>query len=173
MPGQDAAQAFVAGKALFRADYSGSLPLKKDQSENFGSFLLPRADGGRPVATAASASDMSISSKSEHAAAAAAFLNFAASPTAARIAVANQTMPFLDPSAKAPAGDPLFTDDVAVAARVTSNDTSVPYLDWATPTLPTTIRTQMRDLLAGKTSTDEVVGRAQADYDRFQKSLAK
>ena len=100
-------------------------------------------------------------------------LALAASPAAAQIAVANQTMPFLDPSAKAPAGDPLFTDDVAVAAQVTSNDTSVPYLDWATPTLLSTIQTQMQDLLAGRTSTDEVVGHAQADYDKFQKSLAK
>jgi raffinose/stachyose/melibiose transport system substrate-binding protein len=172
VPVQDAAQAFVDGKALFRFDYSGSLPLKKGQSKDFGSFLLPHADGGHPVATASSATNFSISSKSKHPDAAAAFMNFAASPAAAQLAVDDQTMPLLA-DIKAPGDDPLFTDDVAVAAQVTSNDASVPYLDWATPTLLTTIQTQVQDLLANKASADDVVSKTQADYDKFQKSLAK
>jgi hypothetical protein len=49
----------------------------------------------------------------------------------------------------------------------------VPYLDWATPTLLTTIQTQVQDLLANKRSADDVVSKTQADYDKFQKSLAK
>jgi raffinose/stachyose/melibiose transport system substrate-binding protein len=125
-----------------------------------------------PGSGASSATNFSISSKSKHADAAAAFMNFAASPEAAQIAVDNQTMPLLADT-KAPGSDPLFTDDVAVAAQVTSNDASVPYLDWATPTLLTTIQTQVQDLLANKTSADGVVSKAQADYDKFQKSLAK
>jgi raffinose/stachyose/melibiose transport system substrate-binding protein len=99
-------------------------------------------------------------------------MNFAASPEAAQLAVDNQTMPLLA-DIKAPGGDPLFTDDVAVAAQVTSNDASVPYLDWATPTLLTTIQTQVQDLLANKRSADDVVSKTQADYDKFSKSLAK
>ncbi len=173
VPGQDAAQAFVDGKALFRFDYSGSLPLKKGQSANFGSFLLPRADGGHPVATASSATNFSVSARSKHPDAAAAFMNFAASPEAARIAVADQTMPLLAPDAKAPNGDPLFADDVANAAQVAANDGSVPYLDWSTPTFLDTIQRQEQDLLAGKTSVDAVVRAAQRDYDAFQKKLAK
>jgi raffinose/stachyose/melibiose transport system substrate-binding protein len=171
--GQDAAQAFVDGKALFRFDYSGSLPLKNGQSKNFGSFLLPRADGGHPVATASSATNFSVSAKSKHADAAAAFMNFAASPAAAQLAVDNETMPLLDPGVKASGNDPLFTDDVAAAAQVSSNNATVPYLDWATPTLLTTIQTQVQDLLAGKASVDAVIKTAQGDYDKFQKTLAK
>lgn len=67
----------------------------------------------------------------------------------------------------------MFTNDVAVAAQVTANDASVPYLDWATPTLLPTLQTQLQDLLASKASTDEVVSRTQADYDKFQKKPAK
>ncbi|MBE1586587.1 extracellular solute-binding protein [Nonomuraea angiospora] len=172
VPGQDAAQAFVDGKALFRFDYSGSLPLKKGQSKNFGSFLMPRADGGHPVATASSATNFSISAKSAHPDAAAAFMNFAASPEAAQLAADNTTMPLLAPVK--PAGDdPLFADDVAVAAQLSADDASVPYLDWATPTLLTTIQTQMQDMLAGKVQPDAVVQAAQADYDKFQKTLGK
>ncbi|MFC4014238.1 extracellular solute-binding protein [Nonomuraea purpurea] len=172
VPGQDAAQAFVDGKALFRFDYSGSLPLKKGQSTNFGSFLMPRADGGHAVATASSATNFSISAKSAHPDAAAAFMNFAAGPEAAQIAADNTTMPLL--ATVKPAGDdPLFADDVDAAAQLSANDASVPYLDWATPTLLTTIQTQMQDMLAGKVAPDAVVQSAQADYDKFQKTLGK
>lgn len=171
--GQDAAQAFVDGKALFRFDYSGSLPLKKGQSANFGSFLMPRAGGGHPVATASSATNFSVSARSKHADAAAAFMNFAAGPEAAALAVADETMPLFAPNAKAPDGDPLFTDDIANAAQVAANDSSVPYLDWSTPTFLDTIQRQEQDLLAGKTTAGAVVGAAQRDYDAFQKKLAK
>ncbi|MEV6157769.1 extracellular solute-binding protein [Nonomuraea sp. NPDC052129] len=172
VPSQDAAQAFVDGKALFRFDYSGSLPLKKGQSKDFGSFLMPRADGGHAVATASSASNLSVSAKTAHPDAAAAFLNFAASPEAARIAVEHTTMPLL--ATVEPAGDdPLFADDVAAAAQLSADDASVPYLDWATPTLLTTIQTQMQDLLAGKVQPEAVVRSAQADYDKFQRTLGK
>ncbi len=170
--GEDAAQAFADGKALFRFDYSGSLPLKKGQSKGFGSFLLPRADGGHPVATASSATNFSVSAKSEHPDAAAAFMNFAASPDAAKIAVDNATMPLLA-AAKAPGDDPLFADDVAAAAQLAADDASVPYLDWATPTLLSTIQTKAQDMLAGKAQPDVVVQAAQADYDKFQKTLGK
>ena len=49
------------------------------------------------MATASSATELSISAKSKHAAAAAAFLNFAAGPQAAQLAVDHSTMPMLAP----------------------------------------------------------------------------
>ncbi|MBO0830659.1 MAG: extracellular solute-binding protein [Actinobacteria bacterium] len=173
--GTDAAQAFVDGKALFHFDFSGSLPLKPGQSKNFGSFILPRNDGKPPVATMSSATNLSISAKDDkaHAAAAAAFLNFAASPTAARLAVNLGTDPMLAPSVQSSTGDPLFADDVSNAATVAQHDSSVPYLDWTTPTMLTTITTKLQDLFAGKTSVSAVISAAKADDDKFKSSLAK
>ena len=169
----DAAQSFVNGQGLFHFDYSGSLPLKTGQSQNFGSFILPRSDGGKPLATASSAANFSISSKSKHAAAAAAFLNFAAGEQAAQLAVQNGTMPLLHPDVKAPAGDPLFSDDVAISQQVTADGTSVPYVDWSTPTLLNTINTTMQDMLAGKSTPDAVVSAAKKNDDAFVKTLAR
>jgi raffinose/stachyose/melibiose transport system substrate-binding protein len=171
--GQDAAQQFVDGKALFHFDYSGSLPLKPGQSSKFGSFVLPRNDGGAPVATTSSATNFSVSAKSKHAAAAAAFLNFAASPAAAQLAVNLGVAPLLDPSVTADGKDPLFADDVHNAAQISSKNSSVPYLDWATPTLLTTIQTKMQDLLAAKASAQDVVNAAKSDDDAFKAKLAK
>ncbi|WP_327290221.1 ABC transporter substrate-binding protein [Streptomyces sp. NBC_01198] len=169
----DAAQNFVNGQGLFHFDYSGSLPLKAGQSKNFGSFILPRSDGGKPIATASSATNFSISSKSKHADAAAAFLNFAAGAQAAQLAVQNGTMPLLHPEVKAPADDPLFTDDVAIAQQVTTDGTSVPYVDWSTPTLLNTINTTMQDMLAGKTTPAAVVSAAEQNDAAFVKTLAR
>ncbi|WP_103888883.1 ABC transporter substrate-binding protein [Actinacidiphila yanglinensis] len=169
----DAAQDFVNGQGLFHFDYSGSLPLKAGQSKNFGSFVLPRADGGKPVATASSAANFSVSAKSKHADAAAAFLNFAAGTQAAELAVKKGTMPLLHPDVKAPAGDPLFTDDVAIAQRLSVDGASVPYLDWSTPTLLNTINTTMQNMLAGKSTPSAVVSAARQNDAAFVKTLAR
>ncbi|WP_037915407.1 ABC transporter substrate-binding protein [Actinacidiphila yeochonensis] len=169
----DAAQDFVNGQGLFHFDYSGSLPLKPGQSKDFGSFVLPRADGGKPVATASSAANFSVAAKSKHADAAAAFLDFAASTRAAELAVANQTMPLLHPDVRAPAGDPLFTDDVAIARQVSEDGTSVPYLDWATPTLLDTLNAALQNMLAGKSTPASVVTAAEKNDAAFLKTLAR
>jgi raffinose/stachyose/melibiose transport system substrate-binding protein len=170
--GADAAQAFVDGKALFHFDYSGSLPLKPAQDKQFGSFILPRNDGKAPVATMSSATNFSVSAKCAHPDAAAAFLNFASSAAAARFATNLGTDPMLDPSIKANGTNPLFADDVANANAVTSHDASVPYLDWATPTLLQTIEVKMQDLFAGKTTVSGVVSAAQTDDEKFRKTLS-
>lgn len=171
--GQDAAQAFVDGKALFHLDYSGSLPLKPGQSKNIGAFILPRNDGRAPVATVSSATNFSVSAKTKHPAAAAAFLNFAASKTAAQAAVKLGTAPMLWPDVRPSTNDPLFADEVKNAAEITTNDSSVPYLDWTTPTLLTTIEVKMQDLLAGKTNTAGVISAAKNDDTKFVKTLAR
>ncbi|MFJ3799808.1 ABC transporter substrate-binding protein [Streptomyces sp. NPDC090088] len=168
-----AAQSFVNGKGLFHFDYSGSLPLKTGQSKGFGSFVLPRADGGKAVATASAAANFSISSKSRHADAAAAFLDFAAGEQAAELAVENGTMPLLHPDVKATGEDPLLADDVAIAQGISADGTAVPYLDWATPTLYNTINTTMQSMLAGKSTEKAVVTAADRDAAAYVKTLGK
>lgn len=171
--GQDAAQSFVDGKALFRFDYSGSLPLASGQDKEFGSFLLPRQDGGTSLATAASAANLSVSAKSQHPDAAAAFLNFAAGEQAAQLAVQNNTMPLLHPDVQTPGDNPLFSDDVAISQQISTHGSAVPYLDWTTPTLLDTINTSMQNLLAGKATPADVVAGAAKDDTDFVKTLTR
>jgi raffinose/stachyose/melibiose transport system substrate-binding protein len=166
----DAAQSFVDGKALFHFDYSGSLPLKPGQAKEFGSFLLPRNDGKPAVATLASSTNFSVSAKCAHPDAAAAFLDFAASPAAAQIATNLGTDPMLDPHVKVSGSDPLFANDIANINAVVAHDTGVAYLDWATPTLLQTLEVKMQDLFAGKTDVSGVVSAVQADTEKFRKT---
>ena len=169
----DAEQNFVNGQGLFHFDYSGSLPFAAGQSKNFGSFVMPRDDGKPPAATMSAATQLSVSSKSAHVAAAAAFLNFAASPAAARIAVQLGTDPMLAPGVSLPTSNPEFADEVTNANLVTEHNTSVPYLDWATPTLLTTLSVQMQELLASKTSVSSAIAAIAADDATYRAKLDK
>jgi raffinose/stachyose/melibiose transport system substrate-binding protein len=174
VPETDAETQFIQGKGLFHFDYSGSLPFTSPaQAKGFGSFVLPRNDGKPPVATLSAATELCVSSQSKHVAAAAAFLNFAASPAAAQIAVSLGTDPMLAPGVTLPTSNPEFADEVANANLVTAHNSSVPYLDWATPTLFNTITVQMSEVLAGKTSVGAAIGAVQADYAKFRAQLGK
>jgi hypothetical protein len=134
---------------------------------------MPPNDGQPPVATMSSATELCISSKSTHVAAAAPFLNFAASPAAAQIAVNLGTDPMLAPSVTLPGSNPEFADEVTNARLVAAHNSSVPYLDWATPTLLNTLSVQMQNLLAGKTTVSKVIGAMETDYARFRATLSK
>jgi raffinose/stachyose/melibiose transport system substrate-binding protein len=170
----NAEQYFINGKALFHFDYSGSLPFANPgQSKGFGSFVMPRDDGRPAVATMSAATELCVSSKSAHPAAAAAFLNFAASPAAAQIAVNLGTDPMLAPNVSLPSSNPLFADEVTNANLVTAHDSSVPYLDWATPTLLNTLIVHMQEVLGGKTTVSGAIGAVQADYAKFQSQATK
>ena len=174
VPESDAETDFVQGDALFHFDYSGSLPFTSTaQSAGFGSFIMPRDDGQPAVATMSAASELSVSAASKHTAAAAAFLNFAASPAAAQIAANLGTDPMLAPDVKLPTDNPLFTDETKNANQLAEHNTSVPYLDWATPTLFTTITVQMSEVLGGKTSVSSAIGAVQADDTSYRSKLVQ
>jgi raffinose/stachyose/melibiose transport system substrate-binding protein len=174
LPESNAETQFVQGQGLFHFDYSGSLPFTSPaQSKGFGSFILPRNDGKPPVATLSAATELCVSSQSQHVAAAAAFLNFAASPAAAQIAVNLGTDPMLAPNVTLPAGNPEFADEVANANLVTEHNSSVPYLDWATPSLFNTITVQMSEMFGGKTSVNAAISAVQADDSSFRAQHGK
>ncbi len=59
------------------------------------------------------------------------------------------------------------------ARLVAAHNSSVPYLDWATPTLLNILSIQMQNLLAGKTTVSQVIGALQANYAGFRATLAK
>ena len=136
----DAAQDFVDGKGLFHFDYSGSLPLSAGQAKDFGSFILPRNDGSarsrpcrRPPTSRSPRSPSTPPPRRRS----------STSPRARGRADRRAdlgTNPMLAPEREGcRPSNPLFADDVANANAVTTHDASVPYLDWATPTLFNTI----------------------------------
>lgn len=166
--GSDSGQKFVDGQGVFSISYSDSLPFKNQAASNkFGSFLLPTTSGPARYATGATQSNFSIAANSAHPDAAALFLNYISSPAAGRAAVAQGVLPFLG-SYTAPAGQPMLSDEISELSRIQQTDGFVPYLDWASSTLLTTLGAQTQRLLADQTTPAALTAAAQSDYDAAQ-----
>ena len=168
-----ASQDFVDGNGLFYFWYSGFLPFKNQaEGDQFGQFLLPRQDGSSLAAVGSATQNFSIAAKTKHADAAAAFLNFLASPEAGQIAMKNQIIPMFGTFTPT-TSSPLLNDGLNELNDVTKTNGYLPYLDWATPTLLDTITRQMQTFLAGRSSSADVTNAVNADYQKFRDSKTK
>lgn len=163
----NAGEAFAKGTGVFRFDYSGSLPLTPQQRAGYGFFLLPRKDGGQPVATGATATNYSVSAKSKHPDAAAAFLDYVSSEATAALAVKNGLLPLLT-TRQFKATDALSADETAAQAELDRTDSYVPFLDWSTPTFLDTLGAQTQQLLAQRITATQLVEAGQKDYEAWQ-----
>lgn len=161
----DAGGKFTQGTGVFRFDYSGSVPFEPDQRKDFGFFLLPRSDGGTPVATGSGSWNYSIGARAADPDAVAAFLDFLTGKTTAELAVQHGLLPMIE-SATPEDADPLFTDEVTAQRSLDENDAYVPYLDWSSPTFLDTMGQETQLLLGGKSSPDDLVATGQEDYDK-------
>jgi raffinose/stachyose/melibiose transport system substrate-binding protein len=79
----------------------------------------------------------------------------------------------LAPNVSLPTSNPEFADEVTNADLITEHNTSVPYLDWSTPTLLNTIEVQMQEMLGGKTSVTSAISAVQADDANFRAQQSK
>ncbi len=164
----NAGMAFANGKGVFRFDYSGSLPLTPAQRSGYGFFLLPTRSGAPAVATGATATNYSISAKSKHPAAAAAFLDYISSQATADLAVKNGLLPLLTKQ-QPTASDSLSADELKAQHELDQNDNYVPFFDWSTPTFLDTLAAQTQLVLANKATPQQLVATAQQNYTAWQK----
>lgn len=171
-PGSDAGQHFVDGDGLFYFYYSDSLPFKTTATGNkFGTFLLPTQ--GPLQATGATNQNFSIAANSKHADAAALYLDFVSSQQAGEIALETGVMPFNGKYTAPDDAGALLQDEVGELNAIAATDGFIPYFDWASPTMLTTLGAKCQQLLAGRTTPDEVVKACQDDYDAFRTSQGK
>jgi raffinose/stachyose/melibiose transport system substrate-binding protein len=166
----DAQQQFLTGKAAFRFEYTGSFAFTTAQKKNYGYLQLPQAGGSGVVGTGSPSGNFSISSKTKHPDAAAAFLNYMTSKTAAQLAVDHGFLPLLHSGLKVPSGNAEFATEVAGQQSLDAGNGYVPYFDWSTPTMLDTLGGQLQSLLAGRETPQQLGAAGQADYDKFQQS---
>ncbi|MFS2224529.1 extracellular solute-binding protein [Pantoea sp. B65] len=74
-------------------------------------------------------------------------------------------------SARLPADNPLLTDVYSVWTRVNQNDALGHYLDWATPTMLTTLNQNVQLLMADKITAQQLTEKADEDYQKYLSSL--
>jgi raffinose/stachyose/melibiose transport system substrate-binding protein len=164
---QTAVANYVAGKGVFRWEYTGSLGLNAQQQGHFGYVQLPQQSGGGTVGVGAAPGAMVVSAKSKHPEVAAAFLNYMMSPEAGQAAADRGLVPAMSPGVKVPAASLSLTGESAGAATLDKNDGYVPYFDWSSPTMLDTLGQNLQLLFAGKTTADKFTAAVDKDREAF------
>jgi raffinose/stachyose/melibiose transport system substrate-binding protein len=157
---------FGKGKGVFLISGSWlTADLKAALGDDVGFFLLPPAEGGDLATLGGEGLPWAISSKTDNADAAAAYLDFITNAESQQVAADNGQLTASTAEVTVPEG--LDTEVYNEWTRANDEDAIVPYLDWATPTMYDTVTAQVQELMAGKTTPQGFVDAIQADYEKF------
>jgi raffinose/stachyose/melibiose transport system substrate-binding protein len=139
-----------------------------DATPNVGFTALGPQAGSEPVTMGGLSLLWAITSKSRHADAAAAYINFVNSPEAADIIARTGDLPANQGGTfKAPAGS-LESQLGTSIGRVLQSGAMVPYLDYSTPDFYNVITAQLQQLTAGRTSPGDAASALQKEADTFK-----
>ncbi|MFZ7087194.1 extracellular solute-binding protein [Curtobacterium sp. RRHDQ10] len=111
-----------------------------------------------------------LTSKTKHADAAAAYVDFVTDERASEVLVKTGNLPTVVPSDDTPATGTLAADITSEYKTISESNGITPYLDYATPTFYDTLSAAMQDLIAGKSTPAEYTETLQTDYSAFAKS---
>jgi raffinose/stachyose/melibiose transport system substrate-binding protein len=163
-----AVQRFGDGQGVFFIDGTwANTELSKALGKDLGFFGLPTVDGGTPVVTGGGSVPFAIPTKSQHADAAASFINFCIGEPNISVSLATSQLPALPvPVDQRPKTGGL-SDILATWSAVNKDDTLAQYWAYATPDFWNTQNAGVQDMLAGKKSAaqlaDELAGNI-SDY---------
>jgi raffinose/stachyose/melibiose transport system substrate-binding protein len=164
-------QQFGKGKGVFLITGSWlTADLKKLLGDDVGFLLLPPPEGGSLATLGGEGLPWAISSKTEHAEVAAAYVDFITNDAAMQVVTDAGQLPATKAKVTVPSG--LETEVFEAWTTANEEDAIVPYLDWATPTMYDTITAAIQELMAAKATPDEFVAKVQADYEKFREGNA-
>ena len=162
----DSATAFAKGASLFHINGNwAAAQLDKAMGSNVGFTVMPPATaGGKAVGNGFSVS-YSISSKTQHPEAAAAFLNFLQSPEASVIEDAGG---FLPPNAAAaPAASGVKGDLKKANEAVVADDGLIPFPDFAAPAMLDSLESGLQSVIADKMSATDFLQSLQTVWTAY------
>jgi raffinose/stachyose/melibiose transport system substrate-binding protein len=168
-----AADVFAHGRGAFLVEGSWEAPVVDlGLGPDAGAMLLAPRVGAPPAASGAPSGSWHVTTASKHPALAAAFLAYMiGSADAAALLVSAQQIPV------APVPGPLATGLTASLIKqwraVTGADTLVPYSDWASPTMFTTLATQLRGVLAGTVNAPDAASAVAADWAAYDHTVRR
>jgi raffinose/stachyose/melibiose transport system substrate-binding protein len=165
----DAMNRFVKGEGVFAitgtwktGDFAEAL------GANAGLFLMPSAVRGQaPAAIASGGLAWTIPTKAKNKDLAAEYINFVTSQPAARVVQAAGDVPAFVLPGKKPAG--VRGDALKAWSRLNSTNSTVGYMDWASPTFYDTVTASIQELLAGKVSPQAFVKKLDDDYLKYHR----
>ncbi|MDR0626955.1 MAG: extracellular solute-binding protein [Bifidobacteriaceae bacterium] len=163
----DAAARFAAGEAVYIIDgsWQGGMFEKELGAGNVGFYLLPHVTADGPSVTNASVAAYSVSAKTQHPDAAAAFLNFMFSPEAGKV-ITDSGQLSCNPAANE--GLTGVNGEIAAGfAKVVEDDAALVWPDQAAPTLLDLITADIQLLFGEKKTAQEMVVEVQADWAEY------
>lgn len=164
----DSMKHFAAGEGVFMITGTwAAADLKTTMKDDLG-LMVPPPSGGSPVTTGGESLAFGITSKSEQADVAAAYIDFITNAHAADVMTETGNLPAV-PGAAAEDLSSSSVDGQMVDGwkKLSSANGLVPYLDYSTPTFYDTITSALQSLIGGKMSPQEFAQTLQADYDSF------
>jgi raffinose/stachyose/melibiose transport system substrate-binding protein len=169
----DAAVAFGKGEGAFMIGGNwNAATAKAGLGEDAGFFDMPPGESGDTVAIGSASFPMHISAKTEQPDLGAAYIDFITGPNAGQALVDTQQVPAATDGTAEPS-DALGQQVKAGWDQLVEDGGLTLYPDWSSPTMLETMGQSFQELLAGRTSPEDVVSRMQEDWDEYHEELAE
>jgi raffinose/stachyose/melibiose transport system substrate-binding protein len=167
----DSVSNFAKGEGLFMITGNWIVENLGADNKDFGFFPMPPANAGDPpVATGGAGFPLSIAAGTEHADAAAAYIDWMTSDHASDLLLQTGEIPLHNGKTSSVEPGTVLADVVNAARSVSDANGVVPYEDWATPTFYDTLTSSIQELMVNRLTPDQFVQNVEADYKDFQTS---
>jgi raffinose/stachyose/melibiose transport system substrate-binding protein len=165
----DSAAAFGKGQGVFRFDGTWRQAEFTQALGNDVGFIALGGKGGKPETLGGEGLAWSMTSKTPHANAAAAYIDFVTNAASAQVLVDTGNLPLVLPDGYAPKTGTLAGDITSSWKSISTGGGLVPYLDYATPTFYDTLTGAVQQLTGGKVTPQQFAQALQTDYAAFLK----
>jgi len=167
-----AAAAFGKGEGAFMLGGNWNASIARDGlGDDAGFFNMPPGESGDAAAIGSASVPIHISAKTKQPDLAAAYLDYITGPDAGQSFVDNQLVPAATDTTAEP-GDPLGKDVKAGWDQLVADGGLTLYPDWSSPTMLQTMGQTFQEMLAGRTSPQDVIDRTQKDWEEYHQELA-
>jgi raffinose/stachyose/melibiose transport system substrate-binding protein len=167
-----AVSSFGSGKSAFLIDgtWQEATVAKDLGDSNAGFVALTPAGASAPVTQGGEGLAWAITSKTKHADAAAAYINFITDTKAAKTLIKTGNLPAVFPTGYTPPTGTLTGDIDTEYNKISAASSVVPYLDYTTSTFYDTMTAGMQNLVAGQMTPAQYTASLQTDYAAFKKA---
>ncbi|MBB4686029.1 extracellular solute-binding protein [Amycolatopsis jiangsuensis] len=162
----DAVSSFHNGKSAFLV--AGTWFEADAQSPDARFTALTPPGSPNPVTMGGEGVSWAVTTKSRHADAAAAYVDFIAGKSTAEQLSKAGNLPIVEPRTHATGG--LAEDIGHTYTTISKADGIAPYLDYTTPTFYTTLSAALQDLVAGQKTPEQFTQALEQDYTEFKKT---
>ena len=168
----EAAAAFAKGEgAVILGGNWNAATVKDGLGDDAMFFDMPPGDSGKKVAIGSASLPMHISAKTKQPDLAAAYLNAITGPDAGQALVDTQQVPAATNGTAEPT-DPFGKQVQEGWDQLVADGGLTLFPDWSSPTMLATMGQSFQEMLAGRTSPEDVISRTQDDWEKYHEDLA-